>query len=102
MKKLFRHGDLLLREVDQIPENLTIQKNKVLALGEATGHHHKFTTGDVTIRVTTEGNKYVEIFVPATLSHEEHHPILVQKGKYELINEREYDYFSEEIKRVQD
>lgn len=44
-KKQYRQGDVFIEQVDQIPAEATLisedPRGCVLALGEATGHHHR-------------------------------------------------------------
>ena len=37
-QKMFRQGDLLIREIKELPENLKRLSHKILAEGEVTGH----------------------------------------------------------------
>ena len=39
--KIFRHGDLLIREIIKIPSKAKPIETKILAEGEVTGHKHK-------------------------------------------------------------
>ena len=47
--KIFRHGDLLLKSIDTLPDGLNNLKTRTLAEGEATGHKHTFSNGMVQI-----------------------------------------------------
>ena len=38
---LYQQGDVLMREVDSIPEGLEVKEDGILAEGEATGHAHR-------------------------------------------------------------
>ena len=38
---IFRHGDLLIREVTTIPSNATPLSTNIIAMGEKSGHNHK-------------------------------------------------------------
>lgn len=106
--KMYRHGDIWIKEVKKEKKLVGEAKedNKVtLALGEATGHSHNLSVppgalitfwgevGDVTgFSLPTEG----------TLIHNEHKMLKIEPGDYEIIREREYDYFDNEIKQVAD
>lgn len=99
---IFRHGDLLIKELDQLPENLTQKQDNIIAYGEATGHHHQLT-GKVTTYVDKTNNKiYFVAEDYVKLKHQEHKTINISEGNYEVIVEREYDYFAEAIAQVQD
>ena len=98
------------------PESLNEAKC-IVALGEATGHHHRFNTAPegaiVTAYSTTSWrNKdnpaqcdYVAIentTEDVTLTHEEHNPIQVPAGYYKVEIVREFDHFSQLERSVVD
>jgi len=89
----------------------------VLALGEATGHHHRFDneTGEKrALGFYKEGDtgepiagggvlaQFIKITdgAPVSLVHEEHGPIAFDPGTYKKIQQVEYS--PEEIRRVED
>ena len=81
----YRQGDLLIRPVKEIKGRK--QKNNIVALGEATGHSHTLLKGDV---YRSNGKKFL---VPQELSklvHDEHKPIDLPTGKYEVTRQKEY------------
>jgi len=106
MNKIYRQGDVLLRKIDKLPEGLT-EKNKVLALGEVTGHRHRFLEQqelkevkrpeENTIVFTNEdGKQFVQVISQeAVLEHEEHGNITVPQGDYEVVIQREHDAIAE-------
>jgi hypothetical protein len=103
---IFRQGDVLLRKIPKLPSNLK-EKDKVLALGEVTGHRHRFAEKqelvekqrpeENTIVFTDEdGKQFVQVVSPeAVLEHEEHDNITVPQGDYEVIIQREHDAIAE-------
>lgn len=94
-----RQGDVGIQEIKEMPEGLHEVNNPVLALGEATGHSH---TLNGKFRVFENGNrtKYIQV-EKATLVHQEHNPIQIDKGLYEVQLQREYDVVAE-TRRVMD
>ena len=101
-QKMFRQGDLLIREIKELPENLKRLSHKILAEGEVTGHKHQFV-GNVDVYENEKGQMMFGVMdANAKLVHQEHKPILIGKGVYEVIKEREYNPFEEEIKQVMD
>ena len=50
--KFYRHGDLLLRQVDKIPESATQLSTNIIAHGENGNRYNRDTTGNYTIEVT--------------------------------------------------
>lgn len=102
---IYRHGDLLIREVDKIPtEAKKVSRGKLnkLALGEVTGHSHKLETIQVVDVFELNGVKYFNIPVEASLSHEEHKTLKLKPATYTVLTEREYDYLLEESRKVLD
>lgn len=109
MKKLvLRQGDVCLIAVDSIPEGAKAEKRKgkkvILALGEATGHHHRFefmNTDFNDVKIYHVGaTRYLAVQKPAELLHEEHSTVAVPAGKYLLPSQVEYT--PAELRRVVD
>ncbi len=98
MKTVLRQGDVCLIAVDSIPEGAKAHPAKgdkvILALGEATGHHHRFefldTTHNVKLYVADGGARYLHVAKAAELLHEEHSTVQVPAGKYLLPTQVEY------------
>ena len=103
-----RQGDMALVSVRAIPKDAVEQKVKgkklILALGEATGHHHRFefvnTDHNVKLFHTNTGERYLEVLSPADLLHEEHSTARVPAGKWLLPQQVEYT--PSELRRVAD
>jgi hypothetical protein len=105
--KLYRQGDVLIRQVASLPSDAKPVKNKgriVLAHGEVTGHAHaiavrearEFTMADAAGAV----KRFLSVVSEATVRHEEHAPITLPAGVYEIVQQREYT--PEEIRNVAD
>ena len=90
----YRQGDVFLFKTDRLPKTKKA-KNKILALGEATGHKHEIIDGDVFI--DADGNLFVEAKNKTVLSHNkggveaDHKPIAVDEGLYRVVIQREYE-----------
>lgn len=95
MESLFRHGDLLLRATRSIPKNTPRMSGTILEHGETTGHKHVFSSGQIQL-FGTENVSHVLVEKDATLTHEEHKPITIPHGQYEVIREKEYNPFAED------
>ena len=130
MKQKYQQGDVLLVAVSKplesnIKTECKIEKggNKegkvILALGEATGHHHRFELNklDPGVTVSTlheryggyggsgysrDASYYLIEGGPATLYHEEHNPLTVPPGLYRRTIIREYDHISQSSREVWD
>ena len=89
----FRQGDVLLIEVDEIPEAATAEPRSgriVLAEGEATGHAHAIHERDART-FTYRDQRYLLTRSKAQLVHEEHGPIEVPSGTWRVVIQREYE-----------
>lgn len=104
-KRLLRQGDVLLVPVDELPQDsLAVDEDHaarehVLAEGEATGHSHVLEGTDVRRVVLHRSQRWAPplrwtyVVVEhdgAILKHEEHLPIPVEAGVYEVRRQREY------------
>ena len=98
--KMYRHGDLLLQEVGEIPASAKEQEHNILAKGEATGHAHRLHSG--IILEDEKGNMFVRVPESGTLTHEEHHTITLPAGDYVVIRQREYRPYEQAIEMVRD
>ena|SRR5258708_29180588 len=99
---IIRQGDVLLKQIKTIPTNAKKLKDKVLAYGEVTGHSHRFEDPENIDRYEYEGKTYLQVYNPTPLIHEEHNPLIIPVGDYEQIQEREYNYIEESMKKVVD
>lgn len=95
--KIIRQGDVVIKLNTGNPEGKP-RKDKTLALGEATGHHHTMTAG--TVYGVMEGIQWVVLEEPTELTHQEHATITLPPGTHEVVIQREYS--PEEIRRVID
>jgi len=77
----------------------------VLAWGEQTGHAHRVTAGTngaVTLGQVGSATYMIVTDAPATLDHEEHGPVTIPEGTYEVRIQRTWDYLAEMERRVAD
>ena len=130
MKQKYQQGDVLLvavtkRVESDIRSECKIETGRdkdgkvILALGEATGHHHRFELNklDPGVTVSTVHERYggyggsgyrrdASYYLieggPATLYHEEHNPLTVPPGLYRRTIIREYDHISDTFREVWD
>lgn len=96
--KMFRQGDVLMRECDAIPKSAKEVKRDngrvVLAYGEVTGHSHAIANPKVKL-FRDDGNggaTFMSVSDPAgaALQHEEHKTINVPAGTYRVVVQQEY------------
>ena len=89
--KLYRHGDLLLRQVDEIPESAQQLSTNIIAHGE-NGNTHKIQ-GSHQIYETPDKQILLEAKQDVSLKHQEHNTLKISKGNYVVVHEREYNPF---------
>lgn len=107
IKKNYRHGDVSLHEIDELPTGLKkmdIDKDNgfILAFGEVTFHHHKIVGDRLEIFQDSEGRHYLKVGSPSELTHQEHKTITILPGIYKQHQEQEFDYWSLSVQRVID
>ena len=85
-----RQGDLLIVAVNAIPEGAVKKETRILAEGEATGHMHELTGGEV---YEKKGTLYFWVHDEETvaLNHPEHSALTFEPGTYKVIRQREYE-----------
>lgn len=100
----WQQGDVLIRAVAEFPEGGVRECSTVLATGEATGHSHRALGADRTFTVGAGRRQrlFIEASREVTIVHEEHGPISLPPGKFEVFRVREYDYFTLEPRSVRD
>ena len=86
--KSYRQGDVFLRTIETIPVEATKRSQMILARGEATGHVHE-VVGDAEL-YERDGTLYLRVRSEATLTHQEHTPITLPQGAYEVGIQKEY------------
>lgn len=87
---MHRQGDLLLVKVKALPKGLTKKQNNVFAYGEVTGHSHRLKTKELVTYEDSNGDVYADLAKSTELIHEEHNPIKLDAGVWQVIRQREY------------
>lgn len=107
MNAMYRQGDVLIRQVAAIPASATDntpQGRIVLAYGEVTGHAHAIAEGEAREFTMQEAanivRRFLSVTAEAVVRHEEHAPIQLPPGVYEIVQQREYT--PEAIRNVAD
>lgn len=98
---IFRQGDVIIED-EMVPSEITEKEDKVIARGESTGHTHRIKSGDAKLLVAPNTVMYIKAYSPTTIGHEEHGDIVLPVGEYSIRMQREYDWYSEEVKNVVD
>ena len=100
-----RQGDVLLVEIGELPDGLTVVPNDngrvVLAYGEVTGHSHAIPMSrSATLYRDESDARFLHVTAPVSLLHEEHAPVKLPAALYKVITPVEYS--PQEIKKVMD
>lgn len=92
-----QQGDELFFETDALPKGVKAVKSGVIIQSPVTGHAHRLKTG----KLFKLGEAFY-VKAPATVVHEEHDPIDLSNGVYEVKTVQEYDHLTEESRNVID
>jgi hypothetical protein len=107
MKKIaktnWQQGDILGVKVENLPDGerkIVSKKRLVVAHGES-GHSHVIEDNNAVMLLI--GDKfYLQLEKDCSIVHEEHKPIHLEKGIWEIGRVQEYDWFSKMQRQVQD
>jgi uncharacterized membrane protein (UPF0182 family) len=91
----YRQGDVLLIKVTPrssaratpVPP---VDGRVILAYGEQTGHAHAIDAALAELFDEHQGQLYLRVTRPGSLGHEEHAPIALEPGWYQVVHQREY------------
>ncbi len=99
--KCFRQGDVLIKQVGGLPKTAQKRANGILAYGEVTGHCHQIEDQTKAEVLEVQNGLYLRVGKEgARIIHEEHSPITLPAGNYEIAIQREYS--PAEIRNVTD
>ena len=109
--KVFRQGDVLVRQVrHRTPTGKDVREGGriILAHGEVTGHAHEvleercldFDTPAAQFFEEPDGQRFLFVHRACVLTHQEHGPVSLAPGCYEVVRQREYA--PDEIRDVAD
>lgn len=88
---LYRHGDVLIRQIASLPAGVQRRSGATLAHGEATGHRHQMQPAQAVQLWERNGELFLEVIgASASLVHEEHRTIELSRGLYRVWKQREY------------
>lgn len=108
---LIQQGDTLYFKMKKLPQGLEKKPfDGIVQHGEATGHAHRIKDFQelaerkeaVYLTDAKTGKRYLRLFRPIEIVHEEHKPVKLDPGEYEIGIVREYDHFKEESRAVLD
>lgn len=100
----YQQGDVIIKKLSTDKSAIKMIKldHLTLALGEATGHHHTITEGEAEL-YEENGVLFLKVnSKEAKLTHQEHNPITLPRGNYEIGIVKEYDHLNDEVRNVAD
>ena len=100
----YRQGDvyILAASIPEKAAKAAPERDIVLALGEVTGHAHRIIAPGTKVSMWNVGTqRYMVVNEEVTLTHEEHGPITIPPGEYEVRIQRVYQPGGE-IRQVAD
>jgi len=99
---IYRQGDVLIRRIQSLPKQKAQPRlTGILAYGEVTGHAHRVESLEHAEVLEVESGLYLRVGEEGVrIVHEEHAPITLPQGNYEVEIQREYT--PAEIRNVAD
>ncbi len=96
---MYRHGDVLICKVEQIPDGASRLSSNIILEGTSTGHAHRLIDGGLHDK---DGTIYLSVDEIGQLVHEEHNTIELPAGNYAMTRQQEFDPYEEAARYVQD
>lgn len=99
---MIQQGDVLIQPIAAIPAGAKPTPSRTLAEGEATGHSHTIEEAEGVTLYTLDEILYMVAEAEVTVVHQEHNPVTVPPGTYQIGRVREWDYTQHEARKVVD
>lgn len=101
-----QQGDVLLTKINSLPDGEAVKiprtnRGVVLAEGEVTGHYHAIEDNEAEL-IQIGDRMLLKLEKQAVLKHDEHGPITVEPGLWEVSRVREVDHLSKIVRFVAD
>ena len=88
---MWRQGDVMIQQCDEVPADAQRVKKPVLAEGEQTGHTHRVKDFASAELYRLRENLYLRVMSDeADVVHPEHHTITLPRGTYRVWKQREF------------
>lgn len=104
-KEQIQQGDVLLKRIPKLPRGCSEVSRKsgqlIIAEGEATGHRHVITDEGARL-LELKGELYLEVATPVVIHHDEHKPLDILPGIYQVGRAEEHDYIQDMERQVRD
>jgi hypothetical protein len=102
-KSFCQQGDVLLKRIQSLPwgEQKEVTKQRLVVAHGESGHSHVIENDGATMLLIGE-TFYLQLEKDSIIKHEEHKPIHLEKGIWEIGRVQEYDWFSKMVRQVVD
>ena len=103
-KDLFSQGDVNFLRVDKIPSGVKKSNfDGVIQKGESTGHSHRIEVLEAAELYTMDGKMFLKVGENGvSIVHEEHAPVMLDPGNYEIHIDQSFDYSAQAFRNVAD
>lgn len=108
-KKLYFHGECIIKEIDSLPDCLKQRQDKesiMIAESETVGNEHRIKLKEgIEFFEAPDGTLYMKNSVPAEvycLQENRHDTIEIPEGIWEIDKAVEYDYLTNKVVVVRD
>lgn len=94
-KNTMQQGDHVGRKIESLPpgdQKIIGKDTLILEISHTTNHKHQISSKGSEL-VEISGKRFLNLKSAATLIHEEHKPIKLSAGIWELGKVQEFDYF---------
>jgi hypothetical protein len=103
MKNIISQGDVTFIPVRSIPKGGSKIVDGVIAKGETTGHAHRVGTLEAAELYRMDGKMFLCVGEGGvSIVHEEHAPVTLDPGNYEIHIDQFFDYSAQALRNVQD
>jgi hypothetical protein len=103
MKNVISQGDVTFVPVKAVPKGGNKIADGILARGESTGHSHRVGTLEAAELYAIEGKMFLKVGDEGvSIVHEEHAPVTLDPGNYEVIIDKQFDYSAQALRNVAD
>ncbi len=98
MVRIWRQGDVIVREVSEIPSNTVRSETDEIRISSETGHAHVLKGGRVFVSKNLRDSQllgqqqqhYVILEGPSQMAHPQHGALQLSRGMYRVTTVRDY------------
>jgi hypothetical protein len=93
MVRIWRQGDVIIREVSEIPRDAQISESNVVKISSETGNSHVLKASRVFTTLYRNRSmqlQYVLLDEPSIMTHPQHPTLHLSAGTYSITTVRDY------------